>query len=124
MIYKNIIKLLLITVVLPSYANTTTYSCNYPIYTDEEGVHKVTRKFELNFIFDDKAKKSYMLGNNGSTEVGRFKYAEHIVFAEITSFGSFMTTTIDKNLNSVHSRNTVMSGKLIASQFFGKCVVK
>ena len=104
-------------------AETTTYSCSYTSYSDKKGNHKVKEKFKLNFIVDS-AGKSYMLGNNGSSEVKSLKGENQIAFLEVTATGNIMTTAIDSNLKSVHSRNSIMFGKMIPSQYYGKCVIK
>lgn len=105
-------------------ADTTTYICDYPTYSDQEGNHKVTNKFVLTFIVDKDANKSYMLGNNGSTEIRMLESSDQIAFFEVTSTGNIMTTAIDANMNSVHSRNSVMFGELIPSQYYGTCQKK
>ena len=103
----------------------TTYLCNYTTYSDQEGNHKVEEKFELIFIVDKATGKSYMLGNNDvSFEVRLLESGNQLAFLEVTPSGSFMTTAIDRKLNSVHSRNTVMLGKVLPSQYYGKCEVK
>ena len=106
------------------YADTTTYSCNYTTYSDQEGNHKVEKKFELNFIVDKAAGKSYVLGNNGSTEIKLLESSDQLAFIEVTSTGNIMTTAIDSKLNSVHSRNSVMFGEMLPSRYYGKCEVK
>lgn len=120
---KLIATLLLLLPVL-AYAGTTTYSCNYTTYSDQEGNHKVEKTFELNFIVDKPAGKSYLLGNNGSTEVKLLESNDQIALLEVTASGNFMTTAIDSKLNSVHSRNSVMFGEILPSQYYGKCEVK
>jgi hypothetical protein len=120
----KIILMLLLAFPAFAFAATLTYSCNYPKYANPEGLHKVKEKFELNFIVDKTANKSYMLGNNGSSEVKRLAADDQVVFLELTYAGSIMSTTIDSELNSVHSRNTVISGSLIPSQYYGKCSIK
>lgn len=107
-----------------AYADTTTYSCNYTSYSDQEGNHKVKKKFELNFIVDKADGKSYLLGNNGSSEVKLLKSSDQLAFLEVTATGNIMTTAIDSKLNSVHSRNSVMFGEILPSQYYGKCEVK
>lgn len=120
---KLIATLLFLLPVL-AYADTTTYSCDYTTYSDQEGNHKVEKKFELNFIVDKAAGKSYMLGNNGSTEVKLLESSDQLAFIEITATGNVMTTAIDSKFNSVHSRNSVMFGEILPSQYYGKCEVK
>lgn len=118
--------LLLIMLMIPIYAiaETTNYKCNYTSYSDKEGSHKVKEKFELNFIVDRAAEKGYMLGNAGSSEVKVLESKDRIAFIEVTASGNIMTTAIDSKFNSVHSRNTIMYGELLPSQYYGKCVVK
>jgi hypothetical protein len=78
----------------------------------------------LTYIVDKEADKSYLLGNNGSSEVYRFDSDDQLSFLEVTGTLNIMSTTIDSNMDSVHSRNSVILGKLIPSQYYGKCVVK
>jgi hypothetical protein len=78
----------------------------------------------LNFIIDAEAKKSYLVGNNGSSEVILFNNEGNTSFLEITGTGNLMTTSIDESLNSVHSRNTVVFGEMMPSQYYGRCELK
>ncbi len=105
-------------------AKTTNYFCNYTSYSDQNGNHKVKSKFELNFIVDRATDKSYLLGSNGSAEVKAFETKDQIAFVELTASGNVMSTAIDSKLNTVHSRNSVMFGEMIPSQYYGKCVIK
>lgn len=86
--------------------------------------HEVNKRFELNFIVDKAAGKSYLLGNNGSYKVQLLESSDQLAFFEITATGNIMTTAIDRKLNSVHSRNSVMFGEMLPSQYYGKCEVK
>jgi hypothetical protein len=105
-------------------ADTITYSCNYTRYSDQEGNHKVKEIFELNFTVDNEAGESYLLGNNGSSEVKMLESGDQLAFLEVTATGNLMTTVIDSKLNSVPSRNSVMFGEMIPSQYYGKCKIK
>jgi len=107
-----------------AFADTTTYICDYPTYSNQEGNHKIENKFVLSFVVDTENDKSYMVGNNGSAEVIKFETGNRISFLEITETRNLMTTTIDKDLYSVHSRNKVIRGELIPSQYYGKCEKK
>ena len=107
-----------------AFALPLTYICDYPTYSDQEGNHTVKDKFILTFIVDKEADKSYLLGNNGSSEVYRFESDSQLSFLEVTGTLNIISTTIDSNMDSVHSRNSVLSGKLIPSQYYGKCVIK
>lgn len=107
-----------------AFAETLTYSCNYRSYSDQEGNHIVKDKFELNFIVDTASGKSYLLGNSGSSEVKLLESIDQIAFLEVTASGNIMTTAIDRKLNTVHSRNAVISGEILPSQYYGKCEAK
>jgi hypothetical protein len=107
-----------------AFALPLTYICDYPTYSDQEGNHAVKDKFILTFIVDKEADKSYLLGNNGSSEVYRFESDSQLSFLEVTGTLNIISTTIDSNMNSVHSRNSVLSGDLIPSQYCGKCMLK
>lgn len=116
--------LFLLLLPIPVIADTTNYSCNYTSYSDSEGNHKVKDKFELNFIVDSATGKSYLLGNAGSSEVKVLEFEDRISFLEITGTGNIMSTAIDSKLNSVHSRNSILFGEVLPSQYYGKCVIK
>ena len=112
-----------IILILPcvAFSATETYVCSYPTYSNEDGKHKLSEKFELTFMVDRSSGKSYMIGNNGSTEVTLLEISGQLSFLEVTGTLNLVTTAIDSSLNSVHSRNTVLSGELIPSQYYGKC---
>ena len=82
------------------------------------------KNLKKNFIVDSTTGKSYLLGNAGASEVKIFESEDRIAFLEVTGTGNIMSTAIDSKLNSVHSRNTVMFGELMPSQYYGKCVIK
>ena len=121
---KKFIAILLLAFSGSAFAETVTYICDYPTWSDQEGAHKVNKKFVLTFIVDKTNDKSYFLGNNGSTEVYKVESEGQISFFEITGTGNLMTTTIDASMSSVHSRNSVLLGELIPSQYYGKCQKK
>jgi hypothetical protein len=49
---------------------------------------------------------------------------EGYTFIEITKAGNVMTTTIDAKLKTCHSRNTVILGELVPTQYYGTAVIK
>lgn len=107
-----------------SFAGTSTLVCDYSKYSDEEGVHSVKDKFTLTFIVDKEKGTAYIFGNQGSAEVDMLPSEFGFTFIEITDAGNVMTTTIDSVGDSVHSRNTVIRGKLVPTQYYGKCKFK
>ena len=122
---KNIILVVLILLCMPLvvYGETETLICNYSSYSDANGNHKVTDKFVLTFIVDQTKKTAYILGSQGSAEVTLFPSAfGGISFVEVIGSGSVMTTAIDAKGNSVHSRNTILDGGIVPTQYYGKCI--
>jgi uncharacterized protein YuzE len=101
---------------------TSTYECKFDSFSDGKTI--VKEDFKLTFLVDEKADKAYILGNNGSNEVANIYRGDGRTFIEITGTGNVMTTTITPELEAVHSRHSVMFGKLIPSQYYGKCGVK
>lgn len=105
-------------------ADTLTFVCDYKNYSNEKGAHKAEADFRLTFVVDGEAKKSYLVGNNGSSEVTLIKNADGVSFLEVTDVGNVMVTTIADNMKTVHSRNGIISGDLIPSQYYGSCALK
>ena len=104
-----------------SLAETTTYRCDYSTYADEDGLHSVKGEFVLTFLMDADTSKAYILGNSGSAEVSMLDSSGGISFIEVTPVGNVMTTAIDPSGKSVHSRNSIMFGELLPSQYYGTC---
>ncbi len=125
---KNIMLVILMLVFIPTlvYGDTETFICNYSTYSDANGNHKVTDKFVLTFIVDMTKKTAIMLGSQGTEEVTLIPsgVGEGISFIEITGAGNVMTTAIDSKGNSVHSRNTIINGEIVPTQYYGKCEFK
>lgn len=105
-------------------AETTTFVCDYKTWSDEDGNHPVKSEFVLTFLIDGDSGKAFMIGNNGSEEVQVFGGDDSISFVEITATKNIMTTAIANDGSSVHSRNSVMFGDVVASQYYGNCVSK
>jgi len=106
-------------------AQTQTLVCDYPVYVDKSGAHRVKDKFVLTFIIDSAKNAAYIVGNNGSAPVRRVDGDGGLMtFIEITGAGNVMTTTITLQRESVHSRNTTLAGVLVPSQYYGKCIDK
>jgi len=105
-------------------AEITTFICDYKTWSDSEGNHAVNRPFVLTFIVDSETEKAYVKGNAG-TEVVQIVTGDYaLTFIEITDVGNVMTTTIDSESISVHSRNGVILGELLPSQYYGTCIAQ
>lgn len=98
-----------------------TYECKYTSYSNQSGAHE--QALDLVFLIDKDANKGYIVGNNGSEEVA-YVDGRGLAFIEVTDTGNVMTTAIDQNMKSVHSRNTVLESGLVPSQYYGECVRK
>jgi hypothetical protein len=109
-----------------AHADTRTFVCSYPKAADPEKGLQNVKAFALTFIVDNESGKAYMVGNNGSSKIGMVNNTEDssLTFLEVTTIGNVMTTTINADGSSVHSRHTVMFGDLIPSQYYGKCGLK
>ena len=103
-------------------AEIITFVCDYPTWSDEEGSHPAKNPFVLTFILDDETGKAYMKGNLGTEDVQVISADSSITFVEITDTGNVMTTTIDSAGKSVHSRNSVLFGEIVPTQYYGTCI--
>ena len=104
-------------------AASTTFNCSYPVYSDKDGTHVSEEGFTLKYLIDHDNKKSYVIGELGAEEVFAVPGDGQISFIEITDSKNVMITTVDDALSSVHSRNSVILGKLVPSQYYGNCEV-
>ncbi|RJG42114.1 hypothetical protein [Motilimonas pumila] len=102
-----------------SFANAVI-DCTYTQVSDRDGLTptELQLKFELNpdgprgFVIDDKGTRQVQLvykGNGAS-------------FIDESSTGEVFLTTVDRQLNSTHSRHQVsLQGSLFPQQYYGKC---
>ena len=110
---------------IPTIAQTISYECTYPSYSDESGNHAATNPLIVRFLVDNADKKAYVLGNNGSSEVAALRGPMgNVSFVELTDAGNVISTTIMSDGTSVHSRNSVVFSDLVASQYYGKCEMR
>lgn len=115
--------LLLLLFSQSGYAAVTTFDCKY-LKAADKSKFITNDPMVLMFIIDSNTKKAYMRGNIGTEEVKWLPNAEGgVTFIEITTVGNVMTTSVDQNGESVHSRNTIIRGKLLASQYYGQCKI-
>ena len=102
-------------------AETTTYECDYPTYSDEKGLHNVKAPFRLTFLIDSSSKKAYLIGNAGSAELSLIQNSYGLTLVEVTGSGNAMVTAITSKGKSVHSRSGIILGDLVPSQYYGQC---
>ena len=102
-------------------AATTSYVCRFTVEASPKGLAKQEKPFELRFVVDTTAKKAYLLGNAGSSEVETIPNTNGVSFVEITNSGNVMVTAIAVSGAAVHSRNGIMFKELVPSQFYGNC---
>ena len=104
-------------------AATISFTCNFSTVASLSGVKKESKPFEMRFISDTQTKKTYLVGNNGSSEVTAIQnQGGGVTFVETTDSGNVMVTAIATSGQAVHSRNGIMSGKIIPSQYYGNCL--
>jgi len=107
-----------------AFAGVKEFACDYSSYSDLEGVHELESVYEVVFKVDEDAGKSVRLSENGNNEVNVVYFGAEITFLEVTKTGNVESTLIAKNLNSVHTRNTVMMGDISPMQYYGTCVIQ
>jgi len=112
--------LILTTLSFSVNAEVLSYYCNYPNYSNEEGLSK-SDNFNIEFKYDTITEDAFMVGNYGLSKVGAIKGSKGMTFLEFLSTGAVQTTAIDNNNKSVHSRHTLIFGDLTPSQYYGKC---
>ena len=100
----------------------TLFDCEYQFYSSD--LLKIEREdMVLKFIVEDNG-DAFMIGNNGATKVTPIISDYGISFVEVTTAGSVQVTAVDWNGISAHSRSSLMTGGLVPSQYYGKCITK
>ncbi|WP_161849249.1 hypothetical protein [Bradyrhizobium sp. CCBAU 051011] len=70
---------------------------------------------------DTVTRKAVIIGNAGMSDVEAVGGSQGITFQEKLGSGAVQTTTIAKDGSSVHSRHTLIGGKVTPSQYYGSC---
>ena len=104
-----------------TYAQTITYDCEFLVHSTPDGIKKDEKPFQLKYLIDRSSKKSYLIGNNGTSEVSEILNTNGVSFIEITDSGNVMVTTITLSNVAVHSRNGIFTNRLLPTQYYGKC---
>ncbi len=79
---------------------------------------------DLSFTLDTDSGIAFMQGNLGLSELDIHVGDEAFSFMERISSGTVQTTTITRDGQAVHSRNTILLGEFVAAQHFGRCSLR
>jgi hypothetical protein len=101
-------------------AKSYKWNCSYPKLASPDGL-KAQRDFKLEFAFDDVTGKAVIFANNGVADVDAHIGSEAISFTEKLATGAIQNTIISLAGDSVHSRHTLIGGKMVATQSYGQC---
>lgn len=104
-------------------ASAVEFQCDYKQVASPDGVELIG-KFALRFTLDTLTDEAFFVGNNGVANVVPVANNYGITFIEKTDSGNIMTTTINTtDGESVHSRNSIISGGLVPTQYYGTCKI-
>jgi lauroyl/myristoyl acyltransferase len=111
---------------LPLHAlcESVTWTCRYATYADKEGIHKSEGELKLVFRVDSSTETAKIVSNDGKTEASvdmMYSPSGGLSFVEKKSGADVLTTSIDKNGRSVHSKNVIVDGQIAPAQFYGRC---
>lgn len=101
-----------------------TILCDYDKYASVKYVDNVVEIFQLTFTVDKETSEAKVIRKNGITDVQLYPTGGGFTFIEINERGNVLTTTVDMHGKSAHSRNTILDGELVPSQFYGICNYK
>ena len=119
-----IIALCFFIIIHTARASTTTIICDYYKFASIQKVDKVVEVFQLTFTVDKDTSTAQVIRKNGISDVQLLPTGGGFTFIEINERGNVLTTTVDIHGKSAHSRNTILDGELIPSQFYGNCNYK
>ena len=105
--------------------DTWECGCKYNTRSTQNGNFLLKDDFYIIFSINKYDKKSAMIKtifevDHDAMVIPNMMGGVNIL--QITKTGGIATTTIDLQGNSVHSRNIIIKGVLIPSQYYGKCV--
>lgn len=110
---------------ITALCDTVTYTCQYQSYSDKKGNHKIPEDFKLVFAVDTTKETAKTIGSKGSFDVEMlYSPSGGMTFIEMIDGGKVLTTTIDSSGKSVHSRNIIVEGEILPSQYYGTCSKK
>jgi len=103
---------------------SVTYTCRYPTYADDKGVHKSDDDLKLVFLIDSSNETAKMLSGDGRPYVNvdmLYSPSGGMALIEKKSGADVLTTSIDTRGRSVHSRNIIVDGQISPAQYYGRC---
>ena len=105
----------------------TKFSCEFYSYANKDGIQATQKPLAFILITNDNNGTFTMKGNNGTSSGTTIRGNKGLSFIEITKTGNITTTTMavvspyaNKQV-ATHSRNMLVNGKLLASQYYGTC---
>lgn len=101
-------------------AEVLKWNCHFEERSTLDGVD--AESMLLKFTVDTVSQRAFMEGNAGFVEVEIYVGDSAFSFAEKVGSGAIQTTTVTMDGLAVHSRNTVISGEIVAAQHFGRCL--
>lgn len=123
MTYRLLLLMALVTAsVTVSAADLHDFRCSYATFSDQTGLHKVQDDFVLVFVTDPNGNAT-LIGNQGSSKIAAIPNlgGGGVTFVEVTPVGNVTVTAIDSAGRSTHSRQTIIAGKVIPTQYYGHC---
>ena len=100
-------------------AEVITFECSFPRYEGPNGGG--TEDFGFTIQLDSVSEDAYIVGSAGLAKLAHIQGVFGRSFIEFTETGNVMVTTIVEDGEAVHSRNTILLGDLIPSQYYGEC---
>jgi len=104
-----------------AYATLTTITCDYDRYASIQKVEQTIEVMQLVFTVDTESSKAQIIRKSGMTDIDLYPTGGGFTFIEVNERGNVLTTTVDINGKSAHSRNTIIDSELVPSQFYGSC---
>ena len=124
---KNIVLVVLFSVLsVAADLKQTTFACEFTMYATEKGTFKGD-PVRFTIVANDTNGTYTLKGTSGQSKGNIIRGDKGLSFIKVTKLGNITTTTITlspplkDDQKAVHSRNILSGGKLLASQYYGKC---
>ena len=109
---------------LQAFCESATWTCRYPTYADNKGIHKSEDDLKLVFRVDSSNETAKIVSSDGKSDANvdmMYSPSGGLSFVEKKSGADVLTTSIDKNGRSVHSKNIIMDGQISPTECYGRC---